>query len=104
MGFFMMGLLVTLGGERGVLVLPAMTQDDCEAGEPWSMTPGGDRGVRPFPPWMGLGLLPPWKAQGLPPARTKASGLPRGSVLGDNGLSPYTCEPPVEVGLSMPAW
>ena len=100
MGFFIMGLLVALG-ERGVLVLPAMTQDVCEAGEPWSMTPGGDKGVLLLP-WMGLGLLPPWKAQGLTP-RAKASGLPRGSVLGESGLSLYTCEP-LEVGLSMPAW
>lgn len=44
MVFFITGLFVVKVGERGILVLPAIAQDDC-MGEPCSITDGGDRGV-----------------------------------------------------------
>lgn len=56
MGFFITGLFVVKVGERGILVLPAIAQDDC-MGEPWSMTDGGDRGVLLM--WIGLELGAP---------------------------------------------
>jgi hypothetical protein len=80
-GFFIMtGLLAVAVGERGVLVLPAITQD---------VIPGGERGVL-LTPWMGLELVAPGKPQGL---FLNPSGLPRGSDLrlgegGDPSLGP----------------
>lgn len=78
----MTGLLVVRVGERGILVLAAIAQDDW-MGEPCSMTDGGDRGVLLM--WMGLELGAPWKL-GL--FLVKTSGLPSGSVLGEMEPSP----------------
>lgn len=83
----MTGLLAVAVGERGVLVLPAIAQDGWAAGEPWSSMVGGERGVRLLPRMEpDPGLLAPGKPQGL--FRGNPSGLPRGSALGDRGLSP----------------
>lgn len=97
MGFFITGLFVVKVGERGILVLPAIAQDDC-MGEPCSITDGGDRGVLFM--WIGLELGAPWKL-GL--FLVKTSGLPSGSVLGEIEPSPYICDPD-EAGLGIPPW
>lgn len=100
MFMFMTGLLAVAVGERGVLVLPVMAQDGWPTGEPWSMTLGGERGVRVFP-WMEAepGLPAPGNPQGL--VLGKLSGLPRVSAPGDCEPSPYSFVLE-EGGLSMP--
>lgn len=101
-GMFMMGLLAEAVGERGVLVLPVMAHDDWPTGEPWSITLGGERGVRLFP-WMDAepGLPAPGNPQGL--VLEKPSGLPRVSAMGDCEPSPYSFAPEGG-GLSMPPY